>query len=98
MLEGFKAMLDQEKMLKERIKFAKVLGWSEFDEEGDKHPVRVVCLDVLYGYNILRFGKETRFIGWHTHMDTAVEEAVDYCRREIAQHEFEQQKKEIIGN
>jgi hypothetical protein len=92
----FDHIVKEKQEMKNRTKYFKNLGWNEFDSDGDKCPVYVLVLDVEYGYNVFRSGSDKRLIGWFDGLDLAVEAAVDYARKEIADHEIKQQKKETI--
>lgn len=77
-----------------KTKYAKLLGWHEFDDEGNKISVAINTLDVEIGYAVFRRGAEVQMIYWAPEIEDAVEWAVDRARQEIADHEIKQQKRE----
>jgi len=70
--------------------YAKALGWNEFDERGDRVPVTLCVIDSKIGYNILRFGEYCEHLEWFLSREDAIDWAVDYQRKEVAEHELRQ--------
>lgn len=81
------------------IEFAyeKALGWSEYDEEGDKRPVRILVMRCDIGYSVFRDGQDVFHLHWDIEKEGAIEWAVDRARQEIADHELKQTKREGNG-
>ena len=83
----FDAMLKERKEQEYRTKYAKELGWKEYDEDDDQSHSVIYVLDMNFGYGVIRQGANTRMVFHSKKLCEAVEWAVDEARREISAHE-----------
>lgn len=94
----FEELLKAKEENENRTKYAKRLGWNEFDEEGSKTPASIFVRDVSWGYSVFREGNKLQMLYWTKSLDEAVEWAVDRARKEIAEHEVQQEKRTITND
>lgn len=75
------------------IKYCRLLGWSEFNEDAEEEKdVAIVVIDSNIGYSVFRDGSFLELIAWYTELEDALDEAVERVRYEHAKHELLEEK------
>lgn len=74
--------------------YCRHLGWSEYDEEGDKVPAMITVVNATIGYNVFRVGQDLYHLEWFHSREDAIDWAVDRARQEVAEHEVRQSERD----
>jgi hypothetical protein len=75
------------------IKYCRLLGWSEFNEDTEEEKdVAIVVIDSNIGYSVFRDGSILELVAWYSELEDALDEAVERVRYEHAKHEIGQEK------
>lgn len=75
------------------ILYCRELGWEEYNEEENTNKkVAIFVIEANIGYNVLRSGNSLHCVKWHHDLEDAIEHAVQTVHKEIAIHEYRQQK------
>lgn len=83
----FDGMYAEQKDSTARNKYRKMLGFYEFDKDGNRIEVCVIVYDTSIGYSVFRQGEELRHIMWSKSQEEAVEYGVMLAKEEIKAHE-----------